>query len=99
VIDRWNLRREAAGLQPWNPDTMYHLRGVPDDQIDIEINTVAVAPRVRAAMREHRSQWADMNPAVVPGPDLEKSVARETQVIAWPTTGPGRVLSDIFEDL
>lgn len=99
VIDRWNRRRVAAGLQPWDPGTVYHLRGVPDEQIGIEIDTAAVAPRVRAAMREHRSQWADMNPAGVPEPDLEKNVARETQVIAWPTTGPGRVLSDIFEDL
>jgi LmbE family N-acetylglucosaminyl deacetylase len=99
MIDRWNRRRVADGLEPWNPDTVYHLRGVPDDQIDIVIDTDAVAPRVRAAMREHRSQWADMNPAGVPEPDLEKDVARETQVIAWPTTRPGRVLSDTFEDL
>ena len=70
-----------------------------DDQLGIEIDTAAVAPRVRAAMREYRSQWADMNPAGVPEADLERNVGRETQVIAWPTTGPGRVLSDIFEDL
>lgn len=72
---------------------------MPDDQFDIVIDTAAVAPRVRAAMREQRSQWADVNPAAVPEADLEKNVARETQVIAWPTTRPGRVLSDIFEDL
>jgi len=40
-----------------------------------------------------------MNPAGVPEADPEKNVARETQVIAWPTTGSGRVLSDIFEEL
>jgi hypothetical protein len=40
-----------------------------------------------------------MNPAGVPEPDLEKNVDRETQVIAWPSTGPGRVLNDILENL
>jgi LmbE family N-acetylglucosaminyl deacetylase len=99
MIDRWNRRRVAAGLEPWDPDTVYHLRGVPDDRIGIVIDTSAVAPRVRAAMREHRTQWSDMNPAGVPESELEKNVSRETQVIAWPATGPGRVLGDIFEDL
>lgn len=99
MIDRWNLKRVAAGLQPWDPGTVYHLRGVPDDRIDIVIDTSVVAARVRAAMREHRTQWADMNPAGVPEAVLEKNVSRETQVIAWPTTRPGRVLSDVFDDL
>jgi hypothetical protein len=40
-----------------------------------------------------------MNPAGVPEPDLEKNVTRETQVIGWPSTGPGRALSDILENL
>jgi N-acetyl-1-D-myo-inositol-2-amino-2-deoxy-alpha-D-glucopyranoside deacetylase len=89
----------AAGLQPWDPGTVYHLRGVPDDRIDIVIDTSVVAARVRAAMREHRTQWADMNPAGVPEAELEKNVSRETEVIAWPTTRPGRVLSDVFDEL
>lgn len=29
VIDRWNQRRVKAGLTAWDPDTVYHLRGVP----------------------------------------------------------------------
>jgi hypothetical protein len=28
-----------------------------------------------------------------------KSVSRETQVIGWPPARPGRVLTDVFEDL
>jgi hypothetical protein len=28
-----------------------------------------------------------------------KSVSRETQVIAWPPARPGRVLTDVFDDL
>ena len=47
VIDRWNHRRVAAGLPAWDPTLVYHLRGVPDEMIDIDIDTTAVAPLVR----------------------------------------------------
>jgi hypothetical protein len=36
-----------------------HLRGVPDERIDIDIDTTGVALRVRRAMQEHRTQWND----------------------------------------
>jgi LmbE family N-acetylglucosaminyl deacetylase len=99
VIDRWNLSRVKAGLPAWDPNVVYHLRGVPDERIDIDIDTSHVAPLVRQAMQEHRTQWNDMN-----NPDLSeerrlKGVSRETEVIAWPRDRPGRLLSDVFEDL
>jgi LmbE family N-acetylglucosaminyl deacetylase len=99
MIDRWNAKRIAKGLEPWDPEKVYHLRGVPDDQIDISIDTSAVAPRVREAMRAHRTQWNDMNPPDWSEDQLVKNVSRETQVIAWPPERPGRLLSDVFEDL
>lgn len=99
VIDRWNAKRISEGLEPWNPKVVYHLRGVPDDEIDISIDTAAVARRVRAAMRAHRTQWQDMNPPGMSEDQLLKNVSRETQVIAWPLPRPGRVLRGIFEDL
>lgn len=99
VIDRWNEKRVAEGLAPWDPQLVYHLRGVPDDQIDIVIDSSPIAPRVRAAMLAHRTQWGDMNPPGVPEEQLLKNVSRETQVIAWPQPRPPHVLSDIFEDL
>lgn len=99
VIDRWNEERISKGLEPWDPETVYHPRGVPDDEIDISIDTAVVAPRVREAMRAHRTQWQDMNPPGVPEEELLKSVSRETQVIAWPRPRPSRMLSDIFEAL
>ena len=99
VIDRWNVKRAAQGLEPWDPETVYHLRGVPDSEIDIDIDTTGVAPRVRAAMREHRTQWKDMNPQGVPEEELLKNVSRETQVIAWPPRESDTLLKDIFEDL
>ena len=99
VIDRWNEKRAAKGLEPWDPGTLYHLRGIPDSEVDIDIDTTSVAPRVRAAMRAHRTQWRDMNPPGVPEEEMLKNVSRETQVIAWPPRESERVLSDIFEDL
>ena len=99
VIDRWNHRRVLAGLIPWDPDTVYHLRGVPDEQIDIDIDTAHVAALVRRAMQEHRTQWNDMNNPESTEEQRRKGVSRETEVIAWPPTRPGRLLGDIFEDL
>ncbi|MEA2460659.1 MAG: hypothetical protein QOH90_836 [Actinomycetota bacterium] len=99
MIDRWNRKRVADGLEPWDPETVYHLRGVPDEDIDISIDTSGVAPRVRAAMREHRTQWADMNPPGVSEEVLLKNISRETQVIAWPPRESRKILSGIFEDL
>ena len=86
-------------MEPWNPEKIYHLRGVPDDEIHIVIDTSSVAARVRAAMREQRTQWGDMNPPGVPEEHMLKNVSRETQVIALPKPRPDRVLGGIFEDL
>lgn len=98
VIDRWNSRRIQAGLTSWDPDTVYHLRGIPDERIDIDIDTTEVAPLVRRAMQKHRSQWNDMNNPESTEEQRVKSVSRETEVIAWPGR-PDRVLRDTFEDL
>jgi len=99
VIDRWNQRRVKAGLPAWDPDTVYHLRGVSDERIDIDIDTTGVALLVRRAMQEHRTQWNDMNNPEATEEQRVKSVSRETQVIAWPPVRPSRVLTDVFEDL
>jgi len=99
VIDRWNHRRVQAGLTAWDPNTVFHLRGVPDERVDIDIDTTQVAALVRRAMQEHRTQWNDMNNPEATEEQRVKSVSRETEVIAWPPTRPGRVLGDIFEGL
>lgn len=99
TIERINQKRIVLGLEPWNPEITYHMRGVPDEEIGIVIDTSPVAQRVRTAMQEHRSQWADMNPPGVPEKDLLKSVSRETQVIAWPPGRPSTILTDVFEGL
>ena len=99
VIDRWNKKRIAEGLEPYDPQTVFHLRGVPDENIGIDIDTSVVAPRVRAAMMEHRTQWADMNPLGITEEQMLRNLSRETQVIAWPPRDSRKVLKGIFEDL
>ena len=98
VIDRWNQQRLADGLEPWDPQIVYHPRGVPDNEIDIFINTSSVASRVRAAMLEHRTQWQNMNPEGLTETQKLNNVSRETEVMAWPRPRPNRLLGDIFED-
>ena len=56
VFERWNETRRRKGMTPWDPDAVYHLRGVPDEQIGISVDTSSVALRVVAGLREHRSQ-------------------------------------------
>ncbi len=99
VIDRWNAGRVAAGLSPWDPSAVYHLRGVPDAEIGVEIDTTSVAHRIRAAMREHRTQRADMDSPDVPEDQKLRSVSRETEVLVWPPGAPGQVLADVFQGL
>jgi len=99
VVARWNQERIARGQQPFDPDTVYHPRGVPREAIDFVVDTSSVAHRVRAAMREHRSQWHDLNPAHLTEDQLRRNVSREPFVIAWPQPPPNRHLTDIFQDL
>lgn len=99
VIDRWNRDRVAAGLPEWDPGTVFHLRGVPDADIGVQIDTSNVAPLIRAAMREHRTQRADMDPPGDSDAKKLKDVSRETEVLVWPPRAPGRVLADVFEGL
>lgn len=57
-IDSWNERRRGQGLWEWNPTVPFHLRGVPDETIGIDIDTSAVIEPVLVAIRRHRTQWS-----------------------------------------
>jgi hypothetical protein len=72
---------------------------VPDERIDIDIDTTGVALLIRRAMLKHRTQWNDMNNPEASEEQRVKSVSRQTQVIAWPPVRLGLMLSDVFEDL
>jgi LmbE family N-acetylglucosaminyl deacetylase len=99
VIDIWNRQRAAEGLETFDPTRIYHPRGVPDERIDIVVDTSSVAHLVRAGMLEHRTQWADVNPPDVSESDMLRNVSREALVIAWPRERPEHVLRDVFEGL
>lgn len=97
-IGRWNEKRVGQGLEPWDPARPFHLRGVPDTQIGVDVDTEAVVGRVIAAVRAHRTQWSyltmDSDPALV------DSLRRDHFVIARPRVPPPvPPLADIFEGL
>ncbi len=97
VFERWNATRARKGMTPWNPHAVYHLRGVPDRQIGVTVDTSSVAVRIINGLKEHRSQLH-----VIRNPDASdeqwaRSVSREHCVVVH--GGAGRLLSDVFEDL
>ncbi|GAC1371837.1 MAG: PIG-L family deacetylase [Pseudarthrobacter sp.] len=100
TFERWNLMRQRKGLPPWDPTVEYHLRPVPDEWIDIEVDTGLVAHRVVAGLVEHKSQ---RDVLVGPGMDERRwarMVSRESTVMAWPGRPPGGpLLTDLFEGL
>lgn len=99
TFQRWNQSRERRGLDRWDPSMEYHLRPVPDELIDIEVDTTAVASRIIAGLREHKSQRTVLTYA---GEEAgwERVVGREPAVLAWPRRPAGAaVLTDVFEGL
>lgn len=97
VFDRWNARRVRDGMDAWEPQQVYQLRGVPDDRIGLTVDVSAVAGRVVAGLREHRSQAH-----VIGGDDRSdrqwaRSVSAEHYVVAWPPGEAG--LTDVFDGL
>lgn len=99
TFQRWNASRARRGLPRFDPAVEYHLRPVPDSQIDIEVDTTQVAGRILAGLREHRSQRPVLT---YPGGEAgwERIVGREPAVLAWPPRLPGApLLTDLFEGL
>ncbi len=99
VFERWNTVRRRTGVEAWDPNLEYHLRPVPDEAIDIEVDTSAVSWRVVAGLLEHRSQ-RDVLMEPVNTRRWQRVVSREPSVLAWPPRGAGEpVLTDLFEGL
>ncbi|MDP9329745.1 MAG: PIG-L family deacetylase [Actinomycetota bacterium] len=98
-IDELNARLVADGKEPFDPTQIFHPRGVPDDTIGLVVDTSAVAERVVAALREHKTQANDMA-ADMTEDDLLRIASSEHAVRAWPSSESGDpVLRDVFEDL
>lgn len=100
TFERWNQTRQQQGMEPWDPAREYHLRPVPDELIDIDVDTHHVAHRIVAGLLEHKSQ---RHVIVDPGVNERRwarIVSRESSVIAWPARSPGSpLLTDLFEGL
>lgn len=97
-VDEWNRQRREAGLWEWDPTQPFHLRGVPDDMIGVEVDTSAVVDRAVAAVRSHRTQWSYQTM----GDDrvLAESLRLEHWAFGWPERPPGApILKDIFDAL
>lgn len=100
---RWNEQRAVLGLPVFDPTRLYHLRGVPDASIGIEVDCRAVAERTVAGILEHRSQAHLIFDQPIDVTRWRRIVSREWFVIAWPPRAPAgaptRRLTDIFEGL
>lgn len=97
-VEEWNRQRREAGLWEWDPTQPYHLRGVPDDTIGVEVDTSSVVDLTLAAVRSHRTQWSYQT--MGDDPVLAESLRFEHWVFGWPERPPGSpLLKDIFEDL
>ena len=96
-IERWNVARASYGLDPWSPDLPFHIRGVPDDTIGIDVDTAAVAAQVIAGVRAHKTQWSYRT--MSSDTALTDSFQRQHFVVAWPPAPLAGPLSDVFEDL
>ncbi|MGH3457004.1 PIG-L deacetylase family protein, partial [Aeromicrobium sp.] len=100
VFERWQEQRAAKGLELFDPTHVYHMRGVPDDEIGLVIDCRDVAHRIVAGLMEHRSQHHVMFDYPVDAERWERVVSRDWATIAWPErTASAPLLTDIFEGL
>ncbi|WP_235781406.1 PIG-L deacetylase family protein [Sinomonas notoginsengisoli] len=97
---RVNVARQATGLAAWDPSQVYHFRGIPDELVDIRVDTSSVAERVVAGLSEHRSQRLSLFEHPLARAAWLSATSREYFVQAWPPRGRGEpLLTDIFEGL
>jgi LmbE family N-acetylglucosaminyl deacetylase len=100
VFERWNRQRAELGLYTFDPTQMYHMRGVPDDQIGITVDCRDVTARIVAGLREHKSQLHVMSDDPTNTEQWERRVRREWYTIAWPESeSDAPMLTDLFDGL
>jgi N-acetyl-1-D-myo-inositol-2-amino-2-deoxy-alpha-D-glucopyranoside deacetylase len=96
-IDRWNEKRRELGIWEWDASKPFHLRGVPDETIGVDVDSGSVVATVVAATRAHKTQWSYLT--MDDDRALAESLRREHWVIAWPRANGQPVLGDVFEGL
>jgi LmbE family N-acetylglucosaminyl deacetylase len=99
LFDRLQRWRAVQGLELWDPQRIYHLRGVPDELVAVKVNTRPVSDLVLAGLREHRSQRHVLSDNLS-DEDWKKGLRREFHSIVWPLRAAGSpILTDVFEGL
>jgi len=100
LFERHQQWRTRNGRERWDPTALYHLRGTPDELIDVDVDTRPVATLIVAGLKEHATQRdVIFDPR---GTDAEWSryAKREFHVQAWPPRADRSVvLGDIFDAL
>jgi N-acetyl-1-D-myo-inositol-2-amino-2-deoxy-alpha-D-glucopyranoside deacetylase len=100
VFERWQEQRARQGLWLFDPTQVYHMRGVPDEEIGLVVDCRAVAHRTVAGLMEHKSQHHVMFDEPVDPERWRRIMTRDWAVLAWPPRSPGDpVLTDPFEAL
>jgi LmbE family N-acetylglucosaminyl deacetylase len=100
VFERWNSQRKALGLMVFDPSAIYHMRGVPDREIGMTVDTRSVADRIVAGLQEHKSQHHVMSDDPNDTERWQRVNSRCWAVVRWPPRAPDALmLTDVFEDL
>jgi len=94
VVAGWNERRARRGAPVWEQGRVYHLQGVPDERIGIEVDITSTTERLVQALRAHRTQRSAM-------PEERELIEmdREWWVIRHPGPHATGRLRDVFEGL
>jgi hypothetical protein len=100
VFERWNHQRAQLNMPVFDPTAMYHMRGVPDEQIGLMVDCRPVAGKIVAGLQEHRSQHHVMSDDPADTTRWKRVVSREWHVVAWPPRLPtAPLLTDVFDGL
>jgi N-acetyl-1-D-myo-inositol-2-amino-2-deoxy-alpha-D-glucopyranoside deacetylase len=100
VFERWQAQRAAMGRELFDPTQMYHMRGVPDENIGIVLDCRPVSDRIVAGLLEHKSQHHVFFDDTTETDRWKRVVSRLWFDVAWPPRpSDAQMLTDIFEGL
>jgi LmbE family N-acetylglucosaminyl deacetylase len=98
MMDHLSDELRSRGLESPDPSDPFQPRGVREDAIGVRVDCSSVIGRKLNALREHRTQAADLED--LPQDLWPTVLSLEQFVIVWPERPAGsRVLADVFEDL
>ena len=98
LMDRLSDELRSRGLEPLDPTEPFQPRGVPDQTIGVRVDCSSVVGRKLDALREHRTQAADLED--LPQDLWPEVLSTEQFVIARPERPRGAaLLTDVFEAL